>query len=342
MTVAIDFKSVSVIFGDPADAALSLADAGETREEIQEKTGHVLGVSGCSLQVDAGEIVVLMGLSGSGKSTLLRTVNGLNSITSGEVIVSTGSETIQVETANKSQLHHLRSHLVTMVFQNFALLPWRTVAENVGLGLELSGISKNERRDRIQHHLDLVGLTEWSDRKITELSGGMRQRVGLARAFATEAPILLMDEPFSALDPLIRAHLQDELLELQQKSKRTILFVSHDLDEAMKLGNRIAIMKGGRISQFAGPQEIVLKPADDYVREFVAHMNPLNILCAKDIMQSEFQLESKPARQISPDMPMRNIISLLNEAPDPLSVTGENGQVGRISQSDILGALSDR
>ncbi len=339
MSVAIDFKSVSVIFGDNPAQALQMATDGDSREDIQEKTGNVLGVSECSLQVDAGEIVVLMGLSGSGKSTLLRTVNGLNPITSGQVVVRAGSETIELGAASRKQLHDLRSFLVAMVFQSFALLPWRTVAENVGLGLELSKINKKERQERIAHHLEMVGLGDWADRKITELSGGMRQRVGLARAFVTEAPILLMDEPFSALDPLIRAHLQDELLELQEKSKRTILFVSHDLDEAMKIGNRIAIMKGGRINQFATPQEIVLKPADTYVKEFVAHMNPLNILCAEDIMQREFEISSASYRQIPPKLPVRDIIALFNEKDDPLSVITDNGQVGTISQSDIILAL---
>ncbi|WP_037492565.1 choline ABC transporter ATP-binding protein [Sneathiella glossodoripedis] len=339
MNSAISFKSVSVIFGEQPEAALQLAKEGKSREEIQEQTSNVLGVTECTLDVEIGEIVVLMGLSGSGKSTLLRTVNGLNPITAGDVTVCAGSETVSLGSASKKQLHHLRSHLVAMVFQSFALLPWRTVAENVGLGLELSKVGKLEREERIGHHLDLVGLTEWADRKITELSGGMRQRVGLARAFVTEAPILLMDEPFSALDPLIRARLQDELLELQQKSKRTILFVSHDLDEAMKIGNRIAIMKGGRINQFGSPQDIVLNPADQYVKDFVAHMNPLNILCAEDVMRSELQTDSALMRQVPPHMAVRDVIALMNEDQSPLRVIADGAQIGVISQDDILQAL---
>jgi glycine betaine/proline transport system ATP-binding protein len=172
-----------------------------------------------------------------------------------------------------------------MVFQQFALLPWRTVAENVGLGLELAGMSLTERAAKVSTQLDLVGLGDWADRKVGELSGGMQQRVGLARAFATEAPILLMDEPFSALDPLIRARLQDELLDFQKRLKRTIIFVSHDLDEAVKLGRRIAIMEGGRIIQIGTPQEIILNPADDYVADFVAHMNPMGVLRATEVMK---------------------------------------------------------
>jgi glycine betaine/proline transport system ATP-binding protein len=171
-----------------------------------------------------------------------------------------------------------------MVFQQFALLPWRTVAENAGFGLELAGVPEAERKRRVEKQLELVGLAPWAGKYAHELSGGMQQRVGLARAFATEAPILLMDEPFSALDPLIRTKLQDELLELQRQLKRTIIFVSHDLDEALKIGTRIAIMEAGRIVQYGPPQDIVLRPANDYVRDFVAHMNPLNVLRAQEVM----------------------------------------------------------
>jgi glycine betaine/proline transport system ATP-binding protein len=171
-----------------------------------------------------------------------------------------------------------------MVFQQFGLLPWRTVNDNVALGLELDGVPRAERAERVQKQLELVGLAGWGDKRVHELSGGMQQRVGLARAFATAAPILLMDEPFSALDPLIRVRLQDELLELQRKLDRTIVFVSHDLDEALKIGSRIAIMEGGEIVQVGTPQEIVLSPSSDYVRDFVAHMNPLNVLRAQEVM----------------------------------------------------------
>jgi glycine betaine/proline transport system ATP-binding protein len=171
-----------------------------------------------------------------------------------------------------------------MVFQQFGLLPWRTVTDNVALGLELDGMSRRSRMERVATQLELVGLAGWGDKRVHELSGGMQQRVGLARAFATSAPILLMDEPFSALDPLIRVRLQDELLDLQRKLRRTIIFVSHDLDEALKIGSRIAIMEGGEIVQVGTPQEIVLRPSSGYVRDFVAHMNPLNVLRAQEIM----------------------------------------------------------
>ncbi|OUR80785.1 choline ABC transporter ATP-binding protein [Alphaproteobacteria bacterium 46_93_T64] len=338
METAIKFEDVSVIFGRKTDAALQFANQGEGRETIQEKTGNILGVSKCSLNIDVGEIVVLMGLSGSGKSTLLRTVNGLNPITAGSVSVRNGSEMVNIGTADKNTLLQLRTQAVAMVFQNFALLPWRTVTENVGLGLELSGISKTEREERVAKQLELVGLQDWGDRTITELSGGMRQRVGLARAFVTDAPILLMDEPFSALDPLIRAHLQDELLELQEKTKRTILFVSHDLDEAMKIGNKIAIMKGGRINQFGTPQEIVLNPSDSYVKEFVAHMNPLNVLCAGDIMSESS--DGSASRTISEETPLRDLVHMMWENSENLDVTSEGAIIGSVTSKDIFKSLS--
>ena len=282
MTVAVEFDRVSIVFGDRPETALPLMDEGRTRAEVQATTGQVLGVHDCSLTVQTGEILVLMGLSGSGKSTLLRGVNALNPVVRGEVRINDGAGMVSVTRADPAQLRRLRLTRVAMVFQQFGLLPWRTVRENVGLGLELAGMAATERRERIDAQLALVGLSDWAERKVGELSGGMQQRVGLARAFATEAPILLMDEPFSALDPLIRTRLQDELLELQAKLHRTIIFVSHDLDEAFKLGNRIALMEGGRIVQCGTAREIIAAPASDYVADFVAHMNPLGVLTGVD------------------------------------------------------------
>ena len=196
--------------------------------------------------------------------------------------------------AREDELRKVRRGAVAMVFQQFALLPWRTVAENVGLGLELSGVPAEELKTRVAKQLDLVGLTQWANKYAHELSGGMQQRVGLARAFATEAPILLMDEPFSALDPLIRTKLQDELLQLQKTLKKTIIFVSHDLEEALKIGSTITIMEGGRIVQSGKPEDIVLRPANDYVREFIANVNPLSVLTAWHVMRDARDLE-KPA-----------------------------------------------
>ncbi|MBL9053597.1 MAG: ATP-binding cassette domain-containing protein, partial [Tabrizicola sp.] len=237
---AVEFDRVSIVFGDKPLSALPLMDQGKTRAEVQQATGQVLGVHDCSLTVAEGEILVLMGLSGSGKSTLLRGVNALNPVVRGEVRVLEDDKMVSVTKANAETLRRLRATRIAMVFQQFGLLPWRTVRENVGLGLELAGMTPDQRKPKVDFQLELVNLSQWADRKVGDLSGGMQQRVGLARAFVTEAPILLMDEPFSALDPLIRSKLQDELLDLQAKLKRTIVFVSHDLDEAFKIGNRIA------------------------------------------------------------------------------------------------------
>ncbi|MCO5162832.1 MAG: choline ABC transporter ATP-binding protein [Mesorhizobium sp.] len=292
MSVAVDFRNVDIVFGENQKAALSMLDAGADRAEILDKTGQVLGAAGASLVVEEGEISVLMGLSGSGKSTLLRAVNRLNVVTRGQVLVKDGDRMVDIVSCDEPTLRHMRQKNVAMVFQQFALLPWRTVAENVGFGLELAGVPEAERKERVARQLKLVNLDQWANKYAHELSGGMQQRVGLARAFATEAPILLMDEPFSALDPLIRTKLQDELLQLQKTLKKTIIFVSHDLEEALKIGNRITIMEGGRIVQSGPPEDIVLKPANAYVRDFIANVNPLSVLTAWNVMRDRRDLES--------------------------------------------------
>jgi glycine betaine/proline transport system ATP-binding protein len=294
MSKAVEFRSVDILFatgrqrrqGASIQQALRLLDDGRTRAQITPETGVVVGVAGATLGVEHGQICVLMGLSGSGKSTLLRAANGLNRVTRGEVLVRSGGEEVDIARCDARTLRRVRMQRVSMVFQQFALLPWRTVRENVGLGLELRGMRGAERRRIVDEKLELVALDQWGDRYASELSGGMQQRVGLARAFATDADILLMDEPFSALDPLIRTKLQDELLALQTRVKKTILFVSHDLDEALKIGNQISILEGGRIVQTGSPEDIVLRPADDYVTEFVQHMNPLNVLKGATVMRS--------------------------------------------------------
>ncbi|TIP27819.1 MAG: choline ABC transporter ATP-binding protein [Mesorhizobium sp.] len=291
MSAAVDFKNVDIVFGAARKEALALLDKGATRQEILEKTGAVLGCAGANLTVNEGEISVLMGLSGSGKSTLLRAVNLLNVPARGNVMVKDGGRMIDVAACDAATLRHIRQTRVAMVFQQFGLLPWRTVAENVGFGLELSGVPEAERKARVERQLKLVGLDQWASKYAHELSGGMQQRVGLARAFATEAPILLMDEPFSALDPLIRTKLQDELLQLQAELKKTIIFVSHDLEEALKIGSHITIMEGGRIVQTGAPEDIVLRPANDYVRDFIANVNPLSVLTAWNVMRDRRDLE---------------------------------------------------
>lgn len=327
---AVEFDNVCIVFGDRPETALPLMDEGLERGPIKQETGQVLGVHNCSVEVRQGEILVLMGLSGSGKSTLLRAVNALNDVCRGEVRVRDGDRMISVTGAGRKTLRDIRLRHVAMVFQQFGLLPWRTVRENVGLGLELAGMPAAQRRERVDRQLETVGLTEWAERKVGELSGGMQQRVGLARAFATEAPILLMDEPFSALDPLIRARLQDELLELQAKTQRTIIFVSHDLDEAFKLGNRIALMEGGRIVQIGTARDIIANPANDYVADFVAHMNPLGVLTAADVVQPG-EAEGQPVPR---DMPVRDIMEQL-AGRDALPVEGG----GCVTRDAVLARL---
>ncbi len=285
MSIALEFRAVDILFPprgrSRAAAAASLAqalvalDAGRSRAEIAAATGVVLGVAGASLAVARGEISVLMGLSGSGKSTLLRAANGLNPVARGQVLVADAEETVDIGAGcDPNTLRHIRRRRIAMVFQQFGLLPWRTVRENVAFPLELRGDPPEQRREMVARQLEIVGLSQWADRHTSELSGGMQQRVGLARAFATDADILLMDEPFSALDPLIRRKLQDELLALQERVRKTILFVSHDLDEALKLGDRVTLMEGGRIIQSGTGREIIERPANEYVSEFVRHVNP--------------------------------------------------------------------
>ena len=335
---AVRFQNVSIVFGSNPYKAIPLMETGQSRDEIKMRTGQVLGVHDCSLDVGEGEIVVLMGLSGSGKSTLLRAVNGLNPIVQGDVLVHDGEGLVSVPKAGRAKLRQIRMRHVAMVFQQFGLLPWRTVRENVGLGLELSGMGRRARREKIEAQLELVGLSQWADQPVSALSGGMQQRVGLARAFATDAPILLMDEPFSALDPLIRARLQDELLELQSRLRRTIIFVSHDLDEAFKLGNRIAILEGGRMIQCGTPSDIFSQPANQYVADFVANMNPLGVLRAKDAMVAG-PIPAR-ARRVDANALIRDVMTQFDDSHDSLVVIEEEHVLGHLSRASVLAALT--
>ena len=293
MPLALEFRDVDILFCPGAGrkheaklaAALARLDAGATRAELAAEFGVTLGVAGANLAVEQGKISVLMGLSGSGKSTLLRAANGLNKVTRGQVLVQDGVGAKDIAECDEGVLRHIRRRRIAMVFQQFALLPWRTVRENVALGLELRGQSRAEIAGIVDERLALVGLESWGDRYASELSGGMQQRVGLARAFATDADILLMDEPFSALDPLIRARLQDELLALQEQVQKTILFVSHDLEEAIKLGDQVTILEGGRIIQSGTGEDIVLRPETEYVADFVRHMNPMSVMTGATVMR---------------------------------------------------------
>ena len=343
MSDAIIFGNVDIVFGDRPEAALALIDKGSTRDEINEQTGLVLGVANASLSVNEGEILVLMGLSGSGKSTLLRAVNGLAPVVRGNVSVKTASGFVDPYRATAKALRDLRMHTVSMVFQQFGLLPWRNVADNVGFGLELSGTPEAERKRMVAEQLELVNLSAWADRKVGELSGGMQQRVGLARAFATGAPILLMDEPFSGLDPLIRSRLQDELLEFQSRLKKTILFVSHDLDEAFRIGNRIAMMEGGRIIQCGTPQQIVKQPATQYVADFVQNMNPISMLTAADVMKPGVDEQNgrlNVAATARPTSPLIDILDALSKHSGAIGVVDNGAIIGTISADEIVTGLT--
>ncbi len=332
----IVFENVDIVFGEAQKNALAKLDQGGTRDEILKSTGAVIGVAGASLTVEEGEICVLMGLSGSGKSTLLRAVNGLNKVARGKVMLKHRGAMVDIAKIDADTLRTVRMESVAMVFQQFALLPWRTVKDNVGFGLELKGMGKAERDAIVDQKLKMVQLDTWAQKYAHELSGGMQQRVGLARAFATDASLLLMDEPFSALDPLIRTKLQDELLSLQKNLKKTILFVSHDLDEAMKLGNRIAIMEGGRIVQWGTPEDIILRPANEYVAEFVAHMNPLNVVRARSIMRPLADCAHEGTRYFIDEDRKASISIDANGKPNAAMIEGVEAPLLRIEADGLI------
>jgi glycine betaine/proline transport system ATP-binding protein len=352
MSAALEFRGVDVVYPraagrEGAEAlrrALAALDAGTESAQVAADCGVTVAVRGASLAVAPGEICVVMGLSGSGKSTLLRTANGLTRASRGEVLLGGAGGTTDITRCDAAALSAARRRRISMVFQQAALLPWRTVEDNVGLGLELRGEPREARARVVAEKLELVGLADWAKRRIDELSGGMQQRVGLARAFATEAEILLMDEPFSALDPLIRSRLQDELLLLQERVRKTILFVSHDLDEALRIGDRIAIMDQGRIVQTGTPQDIVLRPADTRVAEFVQHMNPLTALTAAMVMRpTEGPLQADgPGAVVPPDTDLQEVIRLRQATGQPVRVADDGRMVGVCDAEDILRALSAR
>jgi glycine betaine/proline transport system ATP-binding protein len=279
MTEKVVVKDLFKIFGHDPGRGLKLIEEGLDKEQIFEKTGLTVGVREASFTVNAGEIFVVMGLSGSGKSTLVRMLNRLIEPTAGEVFLD--GENITKMTRKK--LIDMRRRKMSMVFQSFALMPHLTVLQNASFGLDISGLGKKEREERAMNALDQVGLKPYADSLPQELSGGMQQRVGLARALAQDPDILLMDEAFSALDPLIRSEMQDELLKLQEESERTVIFISHDLHEAMRIGDRIAMMEGGRIVQVGTPDEILKNPADKYVKSFFRGVDPTTVFSAKDV-----------------------------------------------------------
>jgi len=277
----LEIKDVIKLFGPNQEQGVALLKQGYSKQQIAKEKQITVGVNRVNLDIQQGEIFVIMGLSGSGKSTLVRMFNRLIEPTSGQILVH-GQDIMKM---NKEQLRHVRRKTISMVFQKFALFPHRSVIENVEYGLEIQKVDKKTRREKALQSLELVGLKGWGDKKPDELSGGMQQRVGLARALANDPEVLLMDEAFSALDPLIRRDMQDELLELQLRMKKTIIFITHDLDEALRIGDRIALMREGSVVQVGTPEEILMQPANQFVERFVEDVDLSKVLTASHVMR---------------------------------------------------------
>jgi glycine betaine/proline transport system ATP-binding protein len=276
----IEINNIYKIFGPNPEQVLPMVEEGATKEQVMEETDHTVGLDNVSLSIKEGEIFVCMGLSGSGKSTLIRHINRLIDPTSGQVIV----DGVDVLSLDDKEILEFRKKTMSMVFQRFGLFPHKTVIENVAYGLEIQEVPEDKRKEIAQGQIDAVGLQGFEHQYPAQLSGGMQQRVGLARALATDPQILLMDEAFSALDPLIRSDMQNQLVDLQSQLKKTIVFITHDLDESLKLGDHIGILNGGRLVQVGRPEDIILKPADDYVKAFVKDVNRSKVLRAKTVM----------------------------------------------------------
>jgi len=277
----IEINNVYKIFGNNPNSVLPQVKEGATKDDILENTGHTVGLDNVSLKIEEGETFVCMGLSGSGKSTLIRHLNRLIDPTDGEILI----EGTNVMNLNKEQLIEFRRHKMSMVFQRFGLFPHKTVIQNVGYGLEMQGKAEEERNKISMEKINAVGLSGFENQYPAQLSGGMQQRVGLARALATDTDIMLMDEAFSALDPLIRSDMQKQLIDLQSQLKKTIVFITHDLDESLRLGDHIGILNAGKLVQVGTPEEIIMKPADDYVKAFVKDVNRAKVIKAKIIMK---------------------------------------------------------
>ncbi len=324
-------EDVYKIFGPDPDEAYRLLQDGKSKDEIFEQTGATVAVQDANFTVKSGEVFVIMGLSGSGKSTMVRMLNRLIDPTFGTVKIN-GQD---ITAMDRKALIDLRRRDMSMVFQSFALMPHQTVLENAAFGLTISGREKAEREERAQAALDAVGLGPNARSYPSELSGGMKQRVGLARALANDPPVLLMDEAFSALDPLIRTEMQDELLRLQQEHRRTVVFISHDLDEAMRIGDRIAIMQDGRFVQIDTPDRIVTQPANEYVRSFFRNVDVTQVFKARDIAETfdgEVQGEA-----IAADAPLDAVLSRVAQSDAPVPVEDETGKrLGAISKTALL------
>ncbi|MEM6616572.1 MAG: betaine/proline/choline family ABC transporter ATP-binding protein [Pseudomonadota bacterium] len=337
---AVEISGVWKIFGDNATAALADIRAnGISKKEVLAKHNCVVGVADATMSIRPGEIFCVMGLSGSGKSTLVRHINRLLEPTDGKIIVN-GEDIMAMA---PDTLRQYRNEHIAMVFQNFALMPHRSVLDNVAMPLEIRNIPKNERMDIAARTIDMVELTGWGNKFAHEISGGMQQRVGLARALAADPEVLLMDEPFSALDPLIRRQLQNEFMKLASQMNKTTVFITHDLDEAVRIGDRIAIMRDGRVVQIGTPEDIVMNPADDYVSDFVAGISRLKVVRAHAVMQPIDDFEkahgtlSSDAKAFAEDANLGVLIERAIESDQPIAINdGDGKRVGAITRADLL------
>ncbi len=319
------------IYGEKPRAALQLFREGKSRDAILQVTGHVLGIADVSFTVNQGEVFVVMGLSGSGKSTLIRCINRLIKPTSGHIYI----DDEDIALINEERMREIRLTKVSMVFQHFGLFPHKTVVENVAYGLKIRGVEKKQRSQKALETLEVVGLTQWAGYLPASLSGGMQQRVGLARALATDAEILLMDEPFSALDPLIRREMQEELLRLQKKLHKTIIFISHDIQESVKLGSRIAVMKDGYIVQIATPEELITNPADNYIRAFIQDVNRAQVLKTGSIARQIITFT------VEEDSPQTALEKMLYQNLKQIYVVRQGFPVGVVSRETLAAAIPE-
>ena len=330
--VLIKINQLFKIFGNNPVNSLELVKSGVEKDELLEKSNAVLGLNNINLNINKGQIQVIMGLSGSGKSTLIRHLNRLIEPTSGEIIINN----INIMDLSIKELVQFRQSNMSMVFQKFALFPHKTILQNVGYGLVVQGISRDIWIEKSKKWINRVGLDGYEDYFPGQLSGGMQQRVGLARALATDAEILLMDEAFSALDPLIRSEMQNILLDLQSELHKTIIFITHDLDEALKIGDRIAILRDGSMVQDSSPQEIIMQPADDYVADFIKDINRARVIQARSIMTPTKTKSTGPV--VQEKMVLEDILQIMSDAPSkPVTIENSEGTItGKIEIANLI------
>jgi glycine betaine/proline transport system ATP-binding protein len=326
----IEISGLYKVFGQKPNSVMDQVKSGVSKDDILAKTGHTVGLKDINLEINKGEIFVIMGLSGSGKSTLIRHFNRLIDPTEGKIMV----EGIDVMSLNTKELEQFRRHKMSMVFQRFGLMPHRTIIENIAYGLEIQGIKKSERLATARKWMDIVGLQGYDQQYPAQLSGGQQQRVGLSRALCTDAEILLMDEAFSALDPLIRSEMQDQLITLQEELHKTIIFITHDLDEALRLGDRIAILKDGELVQQGTPHEILLNPADDYVEAFVKDVNRARALTVETVMQP-------PIYRITAETIEEALVQMKTIKNDYAYHVTDEGYQGILTQESLEDAVED-